>query len=948
MAITPTIISPGVEILERDQSTRAAQSAGTSVFIPIFSQQGPTSEVTSVSTISEYVEIFGEPVTSSERYSYATVDAALNSAAYVSVSRLPYGVDLGDTKSASVSILAYPALGYAIDSEEVYNEATPEQRIDTSVQLYTKVTRSTSYTPVSVDIAAKVQVQYYTDQAGTPLTDFTNKVTIYTKNGTEYTEVTDVSTQNAVFTTYYVQSANNSFKPITNYSDGSAGIKGEYEDSATFLIGEPVQFNISIEQYYRFLNGQALDGSGEFNWSDAIPQTISTQLADLGQFAFLALNFGKTVTNDLFEGFYLALSDNAFSDPGTSYAAVRKLKTVTQLPASIEEGLTGLQYTTVPNERLDFKLSSPLKGCISQVMEESITDFDISGAQWNDTLNVGVFKVRQATNSGDALKLSALITQGYNASLEYGRQTTSKYTTSAVDFFIENTTANDTLVRMFVNPNFSGALNSRGLYVDGSPKIKVRVYAQQLLDIALTDDEMAGSIEDIMASPAGISKAVLQSIPTDYPTFEMGDSMYPLGLYARSNNASKIIGNLPKKIEAALELVENEELYDVDLLLEGGMGTIYVGAMDAAYRSYEEKLQAAVKADIDRGDDQTTEQDKVKEQYPNGYDPEAALFDDTKVIQGVTDMRTGKSTLSSAAEQVIANHRAIQSAFLKLASAQQEGGRGDVFFIGDTIRQISVEGKDNKIEKQFGMPLVNAAYTALDNVKHSFSTSIYWPNRHLYDGLASSYMAVYPYFLKVQDPVNSTQFWAPASGFVAQKIAATDALYGPWQAAAGMNNGVLSSVLDISFSTQQKQRDDLYRISLNPIIVSPSSGTMLYGIRTMIKRDSALDQISARRTMLYILKLLRDTAKQWLFEGNTLYTRLNVTNVLTPAFDALQEQRAIYSYVLVCDERNNTETEIDAGVMRISAYAAPTRSAERILIDLTASRSGVISTEFSA
>lgn len=101
------------------------------------------------------------------------------------------------------------------------------------------------------------------------------------------------------------------------------------------------------------------------------------------------------------------------------------------------------------------------------------------------------------------------------------------------------------------------------------------------------------------------------------------------------------------------------------------------------------------------------------------------------------------------------------------------------------------------------MPLVNAAYTALDNVKHSFSTSIYWPNRHLYDGLASSYMAVYPYFLKVQDPVNSTQFWAPASGFVAQKIAATDALYGPWQAAAGMNNGVLSSVLDISFSTQQ-------------------------------------------------------------------------------------------------------------------------------------------------
>ena len=41
MAITPTIVSPGVEIREYDRSTRPAVPGNTTVWIPGFAASGP-------------------------------------------------------------------------------------------------------------------------------------------------------------------------------------------------------------------------------------------------------------------------------------------------------------------------------------------------------------------------------------------------------------------------------------------------------------------------------------------------------------------------------------------------------------------------------------------------------------------------------------------------------------------------------------------------------------------------------------------------------------------------------------------------------------------------------------------------------------------------------------------------------------------------------------------
>lgn len=850
-----TIVSPGVEVYENDLSLRGVIPTGTNITIPVFAQQGPTGEVISISTASEFEDIFGLPTNSAELYGWATVTQAVNSAGKISVIRLPYGAGSGDTKSPSFTVLAYPAKGFALSGTD-------------DAPAYTAITK--------------------------------------------FTEGSTVSTTDK-----------------------------DYTGTATFLIGEPVQFTINIEEYYNFIAGRSLDGLNDFTWDETIPTTTPTSASDLGKFAFLVFNVDKTVTNEGYEGFYLGLSDNAFSDPSATYRAITSLKTVTKLQTK-GLGLTSDDFLSVPAERLDFELSSEHKGCISQIMQESINSFDISANKWNDTLNLGVFKIRQSTSGGDALKLAALMTTGYNASIQSGRKSTSSSTITAVDSFIENVSVTKGGINVFVNPHLSGAISSRGLFPSSDPKIKVRVYSQQLID---TVEKLSNftSFKDAFNHPCGITKAALDTLTTTTTDNDSGtttttvhlrpaDALYPIGLYSQSNNATKIIGNIPAKVKDALAIVVNNELFDVDVVLEGGMGTIYVGAMDAAYTAYHNSTN-------EDGEYTGTEELTVDEQTGE-YLNSAMIFDDSKIITGVTDMRTSKSSISEAAEKVITNFKAVQSAFLTLATSQSGGGRGDTIFIGDGLRHISVEGKDTKVEKKYKLPFtVNEEASA-----HSFSTSIYWPHRHLFSGLATSYMAAYPHFIKVQHPTASRQFWAPASGFVASKLAETDAKVGPWQAAAGLTNGVLTGALDVSFNTTQRQRDDLYKISLNPIIKSPDS-IQLHGIRTMIRTASSFDQITVRRLFLYINKLLRNTAKQFLFEGNTDFTRLRVIQTLKPIFDDLVTKRALYDYLLVCDTRNNTPQIIDDGILQIDFYGSGTRTAERIGIGVTATRYGANLTE---
>ena len=78
-----------------------------------------------------------------------------------------------------------------------------------------------------------------------------------------------------------------------------------------------------------------------------------------------------------------------------------------------------------------------------------------------------------------------------------------------------------------------------------------------------------------------------------------------------------------------------------------------------------------------------------------------------------------------------------------------------------------------------------------------------------------------------------------------------------------------------------------------------------------------------------------------MFEPNTFTTRARVVGALTPIFEQAKLNEGLYDYAIVCDERNNTPSTIDNNELRVSLYIQPVRTAEFILADFIATRTGV-------
>ena len=213
--------------------------------------------------------------------------------------------------------------------------------------------------------------------------------------------------------------------------------------------------------------------------------------------------------------------------------------------------------------------------------------------------------------------------------------------------------------------------------------------------------------------------------------------------------------------------------------------------------------------------------------------------------------------------------------------------------------------------------------------------------KNLYGGNPTSYAAVYGNWLKTNDVSADKQVWVPSSGFVASVFANTTQNAFPWVAPAGFNRGTLNNVLDVAINPTQKQRDLLYRINVNPIAFFPGDGYVVFGQKTLFNKPSAFDRINVRRLFLTLEKATKAVLKYYLFEGNTFTTRTRVVNSLAPIFTQAKNNDGLYDYRIVCDERNNTPDVIDNNEMRLSIYIQPVRTAEFILADFVATRTGV-------
>ena len=174
--------------------------------------------------------------------------------------------------------------------------------------------------------------------------------------------------------------------------DTDAVVTDAETENATFLLGAPTQFEMTDAEYLRLKNGELFEASNDLDTSFGSVSALSGA-------AVIVVNKAQTVVDGQFNGYYVGVADNTNLNPATDFDAIVDVKTVTASPAA--SGISS--FTDVPASRFEFALTAtpefgtnPATNSISQVMEDRITGYDIGTREFDDTLNFGVFKLRQS------------------------------------------------------------------------------------------------------------------------------------------------------------------------------------------------------------------------------------------------------------------------------------------------------------------------------------------------------------------------------------------------------------------------------------------------------------------------------------------------------------------------------------------------------------------------
>ena len=205
----------------------------------------------------------------------------------------------------------------------------------------------------------------------------------------------------------------------------------------------------------------------------------------------------------------------------------------------------------------------------------------------------------------------------------------------------------------------------------------------------------------------------------------------------------------------------------------------------------------------------------------------------------------------------------------------------------------------------------------------------------------NSYAATYWPWVQTVDPNTGQQVWVPASTMIPSIYAFTDSTTEPWFAPAGINRGILSTVIQAERILTQGNRDTLYQANINPIATFPNTGVAVFGQKTLQKKKSALDRVNVRRLLIELKSTIKQIADTLVFEQNTVATRNDFLSQVNPYLASVQQRQGVYSYRVVMDETNNTPTVIDNNQLVGAIYIQPVKTAEFIVLDFNVTSTGV-------
>ena len=932
-----TIENPGVEIREIDLSFYTQLPVGTTVLAVGYAAQGPIDELLNMTSMTELEQVYGMPTNAAERYFYHTCKQVIEANGTLLTTRLPYGSGSGDGYTNTYSALVFPMLPWSNDVDDytsgvsavpvefdsvttTADDITTPDFVIKSVNFYSQISASLATYSISDVISGSI---YYNDTPtlSADLTIVGDITAGYTAAGTGWTgsitpfiidEYGDVASISLSTSNVGVTSINLELGTLkSGFAPATAGSLPYFTDATNYYIGQPYHVSVTENEYQQWEQGGILwkDSQADVLADGTLFSTLTSATerdSKIGNAGFILVNKAKSAIDEQFAGYYVTIIDNSKTDKGSNYDSILNVKTIN---SAIEDNAGN--WLTLNNDRLGFALSGTWTqnpGSVSETVETIPTwNFANEGkGGFTDSVVLGIFKIRPTVYNQETRVLDKTLYETFVGSFDKTRTIQDQYGRDNVNFYIEDlVNTNSNLMHMFVNPYISDPTRNSRLWWDpvtGDPLKKVRVMSTARTNTGTTQSDIL-SVNP--AEPPAKARIVFDSV-TASDWMSEASSMYGVGDYVPCNATDqKYIGNLPLKLERAVRLAENYELIRVDIVPEGGLGTVWTGmTLDMA-------------------------------NWPSGatnnitFDRIAEVFDDTRYINGILNAHTFDrdsdgllSQANGSASEASDTYETIFNIFLQFCAQT----RKDCLYVADPLRYIFVQGLGNM--------------KVLDNKTLNYSQHIYWPIKNLFGAANSSYACTYANWLKVNDAASDNLVWLPPSGWLANLMIKTDTNFYPWYAPAGLTRGILTGVVDIAVNPTNKQRDLLYKIGINPIVYWPGEGYIVWGQKTLQQKPSAFDRINVRRLFLWLEKAVLPLARYFVFEQNTVFTRKRFVNAVDPVLAFAKNNEGVYDYLIVCDQRNNTPDVIDRNELIMDIYIKPVKVAEFLLINFIATRTG--------
>ena len=222
------------------------------------------------------------------------------------------------------------------------------------------------------------------------------------------------------------------------------------------------------------------------------------------------------------------------------------------------------------------------------------------------------------------------------------------------------------------------------------------------------------------------------------------------------------------------------------------------------------------------------------------------------------------------------------------------------------------------------------------------------------DGLVSSseYLGMfYPSGLTTDN--TGKNIVVPPSHMMLRTLANNDNIAFPWFAPSGTRRGVVDNATSVGYidtasgefeaiSVTESVRDSMHEVKINPITFFAGAGIVNFGNLTKTSASSALDRINVSRLAVYLRNQLDAIAKPFIFEPNDELTRNEIKQAVESFLLELVGQRALFDFLVVCDDTNNTPTRIDRNELYVDIAIEPVKSVEFIYIPLRIKNTGEI------